>query len=51
MFKEFYKVIIVAVDLFESHIIDERHFSDRVAASQYADAMKHQDYVAVLVQM
>ena len=51
MFKEFYKVIVVAVDLFESRIIDERHFADRVAASKYSDVMTQQNYVTVLVQM
>jgi len=51
MFEKFYKVIVVSVDLFESRIIDEKHFPDHRKASAYATAMTQQDYIAVLVQM
>lgn len=51
MAKHFYKVIVLAVDLFESRVIDEKHFPNYYHASNYADAMKHQDYVIVLVQI
>jgi len=33
----FFKVIVVAVDVFESTIIDERHFSNRPEAEAFAN--------------
>lgn len=33
----FFKVIVVSVDIFESSIIDERHFSNRPEAESFAN--------------
>ena len=34
----FFKVIILDIGLFESEIIDERHFESRIEANNYANA-------------
>ena len=47
----FYKVIVVKVDVFESIIIDERHFATRTEADVFADTMQQAGYMAILVAM
>lgn len=51
MMKRFYKVIVISVEALESRIIDERHFPDYYKALSYSEAMKEQNYVAVMVQI
>ena len=34
----FFKVIILDIGLFESEIVDERHFGSRIEANEYANA-------------
>lgn len=36
----FFKVIVISVDMFESSIIDERHFSNRPEAESFANEYK-----------
>lgn len=36
----FFKVIVISVDMFESTIIDERHFSNRPEAEFFANEYK-----------
>lgn len=36
----FFKVIVISVDIFESSIIDERHFSNRPEAESFANKNK-----------
>lgn len=36
----FFKVIVISVDMFESTIIDERHFSNRPEAESFANEYK-----------
>lgn len=36
----FFKVIVISVDIFESSIIDERHFSSRTEAESFANKYK-----------
>lgn len=36
----FYKVIVIAVDMFESTIIDERHFPTKSEADEFANQYK-----------
>lgn len=50
MYQTFFKVIVVSVDILESRIVDERHFKDYTSATAYVEAMKSQEYVAVLVK-
>ena len=47
----FYKVIVVKIDIFESSIIDERHFKDREEANVYSDTMKDAGYVTIIATM
>lgn len=35
--KEFYTVIVIKLDIFESEIIDERHFGTENEANQFAN--------------
>lgn len=48
----FFKVIVLAIDMFESTIIDERHFSNRSDAEAFANSKKHSnDILAIIVAM
>ena len=47
----FYTVIVLKSDVFESIIIDERHFSNEPEALVYADTMKEAGYISVVTQM
>lgn len=46
----FFKVIVLSVGLFESVIIDERHFSDRNGADAYIKSL-NDGLVGVLVEV
>lgn len=46
----FYKVIVLHVDLLETVIIDERHFSDRDAADAYIGTLS-KGLIGVRVEM
>lgn len=45
----FFKVIIIKVDVFESTIIDEKHFSTRSEAEKYVKGCS--GVVAIIVQI
>ncbi len=47
--KSFYKVIVVRVDVFESEIWDERHFSERREAMKYCDEMRNTPGMSAIV--
>lgn len=48
----FFKVIVISVDMFESSIIDERHFSNRPEAESFANEYKCSGGVlAIVLQM
>lgn len=47
----FYKVVIMKLDVFESSIIDERHFKTKADAYTYADTMRENGYVTVIAAM
>lgn len=47
----FYKVIVIKVDVFESSIVDERHFTNSNEAHTYANAMSEAGYLPVLAIM
>ena len=53
MFKyvPFYKVVVLKIDVFESVIVDERHFANAPEALVYADTMKDAGYIPVVAQM
>ena len=48
-YKPFYKVIILQVDVFETTIIDERHFPDRLAARSYANQYRQKKQIIALI--
>ena len=37
--RKFYKVIVISVGLYESEIVNERHFADRASAATYAETL------------
>ena len=47
----FYTVVVLKIDVFESIIIDERHFANAPEALAYADTMKAAGYISVVAQM
>ena len=47
----FYTVIVLKIDVFESVIVDERHFANAPEALVYADTMKEAGYIPVVAQM
>lgn len=48
--KVFYKVVALSIDVFESTIIDERHFGTRSEAEAYANSFSGST-VAIIVEM
>lgn len=48
---QFYKVIVLKCDIFETVIKDERHFSTKAQADCYAEAVRHTNDIAVVVLM
>lgn len=46
----FYKVIVLSIDVFESQIVDERHFGDATAANTFAASLSG-NHVGVVVKM
>ena len=47
----FYKVVVVKIDVFESSIVDERHFRTNAEALTYSDNMKEAGYVTIIAAM
>lgn len=47
----FYKVVVLKIDVFESSIIDEKHFSSQSEATAYADTMRQGGYITVIATM
>ena len=47
----FYKVVVVKIDVFESSIVDERHFRTNAEAHAYADTMSEAGYITVIAAM
>ena len=48
----FYKVIVMKVGIFESEIVDERHFNTSIEASKFCDkVLNTSDNMAVMVKM
>ncbi len=50
--KDFYKVIVMKVDVFESEIVDERHFSSSTEAAHFCDdVLNNSDNMTFMVKM
>lgn len=49
--KAFYKVVVLAIDLFETTIADERHFDTLENARAFADNKKNNGFTCVVVPM
>lgn len=50
-FVPFYKVIVVAIDILESTIIDERHFNKCSEANAFADECNRSGVLSIIIQM
>lgn len=50
-YNPFYKVIVIKIDMFESTIIDERHFGNNADATDYAATMNDAGYITIIAQM
>ena len=48
---QFYTVVVLKIDVFESVIVDERHFGNSNEAFEYANTMKEAGYIPVIAQM
>lgn len=44
----FYKVVVLKIDVFESSIVDEKHFRTNAEAHAYADTMSEAGYITVI---
>lgn len=49
--KKFYTVLVIAIDMFQSKIIDERHFSSKEMASCFMSTLNDSEYVTVMVEV
>ena len=50
--KSFYKVIVMKVDIFESEIVDEKHFGSSEEAARFCDqVISTTDNMAFMVKM
>lgn len=49
--KTFYKVLLIHCDVFESSIIDERHFGSKEEAEIFISSKKAPDQLGLIVQM
>ena len=50
--KSFYKVIVMKVDIFESEIVEERHFGSCIEAVRFCEhVMSTSDNMTVMVRM
>lgn len=47
----FFKVVVLKLDVFESVIVDERHFKTNAEAHIYADTMQEAGYVTIIAAM
>ena len=47
----FFKVVVLKLDVFESSIVDERHFKTNAEAHLYADTMKEAGSVTIIAAM
>ena len=47
--RNYFKVIVVKVDVFESEIWDERHFSERSEALKFCDEMRNTPGMSAIV--
>lgn len=47
----FFKVVVVKIDVFESTIVDEKHFRTKAEAHTYSDTMQEAGYVTIIAAM
>lgn len=51
MYEPFFKVIVLRIDVFESTIIDERHFATNDEAYSYSCSMSEAGYYTIVAAM
>lgn len=49
--KKFYKVLVISIDLFESKIVDEKHFPSSDLAQAFISSLDNTKYVTVMVEV
>lgn len=49
--KKFYKVLVISIDLFESKIVDEKHFPSSDLAQAFISSLDNTEYVTVMVEV
>lgn len=47
----FYSVVVLNIDIFETTIVNEKHFASRSQAGLYANEMKSLGYIIVIAQL
>lgn len=47
----FYTVVVLKIDVFESIIVDEKHFGSNHEALKYACTMKKAGYIPIIAQV
>lgn len=48
----FYKVIVLDIDIFDSSIVEERHFGSKAEAHNFKEYINNTtDYIGVMVQL
>ena len=47
----FYKVVVLEVNVLETEIVDERHFTTEAEAKVFCEAQERKGYITMLVQM
>ncbi len=50
-FNCFYKVIVIKIEVFDSKIVDERHFSTLESAESYANTVTDDSSVVIVATM
>ena len=51
MYNTFFTVIVIKLDIFESTIVDEKHFATQDDATDYALTMHRAGYVPVIAEV
>lgn len=49
--RSFYKVVVLKIDVFESSIVDERHFPTKRQAEEFVGKLNEADCMGIVVGM
>lgn len=48
---KFYKVLVLSIDIFESSIVNEKHFKTYSEASEFCSSLKDSGLTTMIVEM